>query len=392
MHNYAQRKRMNLIINNGSTSFRFTVYDENKKILSAKIENITFDNAYYKVEIDNQEFKNKCNVKNINDCIVLMNQILSTYSISENIEVIGIRIVSGGNVFNDTTIINNNNIEKIKLLKNFMPLHYNLIAETIHKCKEQYKGTIVGVFDNTFHNSIPKENYLYGLPMELSEKYGIRKYGYHGLSYSSIVSKYSENNDKEKMNSIICHLGGGSSICNIKNGKSYDTTMGFSPNSGLIMSSRCGDIDSSIVFYLNSLGFNNNEINLMLNKKSGYQGIVGFQDAKRIVEESEQGNEKAILLRKVIDINFKKELLSMMAINKPNEIIITGGMGTKNKEQREMLFSNLEDFNIQIDKSRNNLIWDADGIISTDKSLPVCVMVDDEELEMNKECIKVLKR
>lgn len=383
---------MNLIINNGSTSFRFTVYDENRKVLSAKIENITFNNAYYKVEIDNQEYKNKCDVKNINDCIVLMNQILTTYSIGEKIEAIGIRIVSGGNVFDNSTIIDKANIEKIKKLKNFMPLHYNLVAETIHRCNEYYKGTIVGVFDNTFHNTIPRENYLYGLPMELSEKYGIRKYGYHGLSYSSIVSKYAETHEKEKMNSVICHLGGGSSICNIKNGKSFDTTMGFSPNSGLIMSSRCGDIDSSIVFYLNKLGFSNDEINLMLNKESGYQGIVGFQDAKRIVEESKQGNEKAILLRNIIDANFKKELLAMMVGNKPNEIIITGGMGTKNKEQREMLFSNLEEFNIKIDKNKNNSIWDIDGIISTDDSLPVYVMVDDEELEINKECIKVLKR
>lgn len=383
---------MNLIINNGSTSFRFMVFDHNKKILSAKIENITFGNSYYKVEMAGEEFKSNCEVSNIEEAIVLMNQILSHYSLLDKIEVIGFRIISSGNVFEDTTILDKEELTKIKQLKKFMPLHYDAIAETIERCSKQDNKTMIGVFDNTFHKTIPIENCLYGIPLEYYYKYGIKKYGYHGLSYSSIVSRYQEGNPNTSMNAVICHLGGGSSICNIKDGRSFDTTMGFSPNSGLIMSSRCGDIDSSILFYLYDLGFTNEEIQRILNCKSGYDGIVGFQDAKRIVEESMIGNENAILLRKMIDSDFKKKLLSMMAINQPNEIIITGGMGTKNKEQREMLFSNLESFNIRIDKEKNDSIWDCDGTISAENSIPVLVMVDDEENEINKECMKVLKR
>ncbi len=385
---------VNLIINNGSTSFRFTIFYDNERVFDGKIENINSGNSYYQVIGENINDKKCFEINNIEEAFCLMNTLLLHYSIilsKEDIDTIGFRIVSGGNIFNDTSIINDK-IDKIKRLKEFMPLHYKSLIKSISLCKNYYDSILVGVFDNTFHNTIPIENFLYGIPLEFYEKYGIRKYGYHGISYSSIVNKYKEENEDKEMNSIICHLGGGSSICSIKNGKSYDTTMGFSPNSGLIMSSRCGDIDSSIIFYLINLGFDINEIEQTLNSKSGYYGYVGFQDAKKLVDEANRGNKNAILLRNIINNNFKKNLLSMMSTNKPNEIIITGGMGLKNKEQREMLFGSLEDFNIKIDKEKNNKLFDEDGIISKKDSIPIMVMKNDEEKEINNECLKVLAR
>ncbi len=386
---------VNLIINNGSTSFRFSVFCDEKKVFDGKIENINSGHSYYHVIGRDINEKKDMEVNNIEDAFVLMNSLLLHYSViasRRNVDTIGIRIVSGGNLFSDTTIINDK-IDDVQKLKSFMPLHFDSLIKSIYLCNEYYDNTpIVGVFDNVFHKTIPLQNQLYGVPLEWYSQYGIKKYGYHGISYSSIVHKYSEKINPDTMNSVICHLGGGSSICNIKDGKSFDTTMGFSPNSGLIMSSRCGDIDSSVIFYLISLGLEIHEIEKILNKESGYKAIVGFQDVKKIVEESLEQNKDAILLRQMIDNNFKKNLLSMMVLNPPNEIIVTGGIGLKNIEQREMLFSSLENFNIKIDKEKNNQLWNEDGVISKPNSIPIIVMDNDEEKEINSECIKILRR
>lgn len=392
-----------LVLNIGSTSFRFSIFDTKQLnlLISGKMENLGTQDSYCIYENAHEKIKFECDISNIREAINLMNQLLlndSTgiiNSISE-INAIGHRVIHGGEIFSDSTIVTDKIEKNIEKLIPLMPLHGPNILETIKLCRTSFKNAInIAVFDTSFHKTIPEENYLYAIPTLYYQKYGIRKYGAHGISYSSVLKRYSNiiQKNQEEVNTIICHLGGGCSMCNIKNGKSYDTTMGFTPLSGLIMATRAGSIDPSIITYLiKNCNMTVEEVEQMLNQESGYYGITKEKDAKRIVEESMSGNPKAILLRKMLNLDFKKNLLSMMAINRPESIILTGGMGTKNKEQREMFLDNLEQFNIIVDKEKNNKIFDSEAIISTDESLPIYVIPDNEEKEIATECIKVLRR
>ncbi len=392
-----------LVLNIGSTSFRFSIFDmEQLNLLaSGKLENLGSQDSYCIYEKSSKKIKFKYNIKNVHEAIDLMNKLLLNNSVGiinsiSEINAIGHRVIHGGEIFSDSTIVNNKTENSIEKLIPLMPLHGPNILETIKLCKTSFKNAInIAVFDTSFHKTIPKENYLYAIPTLYYQKYGIRKYGAHGISYSSVLKRYSNiiQKKQEEVNTIICHLGGGCSMCNIKNGKSFDTTMGFTPLAGLIMATRSGSIDPSIVTYLiKNCNMTVEEIEQMLNQKSGYYGIAKEKDAKKIVEESISGNQNAILLRKMLNIDFKKNLLSMMAVNRPESIILTGGMGTKNKEQREMFLDDLKQFNIIIDKEKNNKIFDSEAIISTEESLPIYVIPDNEEKEIASECIKVLRR
>ena len=392
-----------LVLNIGSTSFRFSVFDTKQLnlLMSGKFENLGTPNSYCIYENAHKKIKLKYNISNMYESVNLMNQLLlndSTgiiNSISE-IKAIGHRVIHGGEIFTDSTIVNDKVEDSIEKLIPLMPLHGPNIFETIKLCRTSFKNAInIAVFDTSFHKTIPEENYLYAIPTLYYQKYGIRKYGAHGISYSSVLKRYSNiiQKKQEEVNTIICHLGGGCSMCNIKNGKSFDTTMGFTPLAGLIMATRAGSIDPSIITYLiKNCNMTVEEVERMLNQESGYYGITKEKDAKKIVEESFNGNLSAILLRKMINADFKKNLLSMMSINRPESIILTGGMGTKNKEQREMFLEDLEQFNIIIDKEKNNKVFDSEAIISTDKSLPIYVIPDNEEKEIATECVKVLRR
>lgn len=392
-----------LVLNIGSTSFRFSVFDTKQLnlLISGKLENLSTPNGYCIYENAQKKIKFECNISNMYESVNLMNQLLlndSTGIINSinEISAIGHRVIHGGEIFTDSTIINDKVEDNIEKLIPLMPLHGPNILETIKLCRTSFKNAInIAVFDTSFHKTIPEENYLYAIPTLYYQKYGIRKYGAHGISYSSVLKRYSDiiQKKQEEVNTIICHLGGGCSICNIKNGQSFDTTMGFTPLAGLIMATRAGSIDPSIITYLiKSCNMTVEEVERMLNQESGYYGITKEKDAKKVVEESMSGNPNAILLRKMISIDFKKNLLSMMAVNRPESIILTGGMGTKNKEQREMFLDDLEQFNIIIDKEKNNKIFDSEAIISTEKSLPIYIIPDNEEKEIATECVKVLRR
>lgn len=392
-----------LVLNIGSTSFRFKLYDINRLdlIASGKMENLSTENSYCIYDNLNGKIKFDYNVSNVSDALSLTNKLILNDATGvidsiDEIAAIGHRVVHGGNFFKNSTIITNDIENKIEQLIPLMPLHGPRTLETIKLCKLLYKNSInVAVFDTAFHQTIPIENQLYAIPIHYYTKYGVRKYGAHGISYSSVLKRYTEIKqiNKDSINTIICHLGGGCSMCNIKNGKSFDTTMGFTPLAGLIMASRSGNIDPSIILYLiKNCNISVEQIEKELNEESGYYGITGETDAKKIVEESLKGNPKAIILRKMANNDFKKNLLGMMSINEPDSIILTGGMGTKNKEQRELFLSDLEHFNIIIDKEKNNKVFDLEAIISTNKSIPIYVIPDDEEKEIATECVKILRR
>lgn len=395
-----------LVINNGSTSFRFKLIEsETDEILaSGSFENIGTDNSYLKYKnINGINYKYNYSFKSISDsvdtmtCLITDRQIGVVQNIYE-IKALGFRVVHGGEIYKESTLIDDSVINNLIVLSNLMPLHGNNIIDSINECGRIFNNSSeIAVFDTTFHSTIPIENYLYALPKELYEKYGIRKYGFHGISYSSVLDRYSEliGKDKKDINTIICHMGGGCSMCCIKNGQSFDTTMEFTPVSGLIMASRSGSIDPGVITYLiKECKMSIEEIEEMINKQSGYFAVCNDTDAKSIVERSINHDQDAMLLRRLANIDFKKHLLMMMAnLEHTDSIIFTGGMGTKNKEQREMFMENLKQFGIIIDKEKNNKVFDETAKISSDSSnIPIYVVPDDEERQIVKECVKVLKK
>lgn len=393
-----------LVINTGSTSCRFNIINtKNRQVLAhGGAEYMGTSASYFKYEnYRGQKEQFNINIITCSDSLEIMNSyifgermgILNSY---KDITAIGHRVVHGGEKYVNSTIIDEKVFSDILTLSSMAPLHNFKALEAITKCQEMFQNiNNIAVFDTAFHSTIPKENYLYAIPKELYEKYGIRKYGFHGISYSYVLNRYSEmvNKDLNSINTVICHLGGGSSICAIKDGKSFDTTMGYTPLSGLIMASRSGSVDPALIPAIMKIyNLTVDEVLDMLNYSSGYFAICNDKNVKSIVERSEKGETDAILLRNMINLDFKRNLLSMMAnLNKIDSIILTGGISAKNKEQREMLMSNLEQFGLVLDKEKNKSIFDTESIISTKKSkIPIYLIPTNEELEIANQCEKVM--
>lgn len=395
-----------LVLNSGSTSLRFCLYDtESTKILArGSGEGIETRFSYYKyVNNKNNIKKEDISLYDNIDVLSLMCRDLVDKDIGvikelNKIDAIGHRIVHGGEKYIHATIIDDKVISDIQDLSLLAPMHNEKDLSLIKNCQKIFGNTInVGVFDTSFHSTIPIQNYLYAIPKEFYEKYGIRKYGFHGISYNYVLNRYCDivSQDKENINTVICHLGGGSSICAIKNGKSFDTTMGLTPLSGMMMASRCGSIDPSIVYYaMKKMNLSIDELFNILNNDSGYYSICNSKNMPDIVERSLNNDTDAILLRNMIAKDFKSNLFSMMAnLPRIDSIILTGGIGEKNKEQRKMLLSGLETFGIIIDKEKNSQCFNTDAIISTsDSKIPVYVVQSDEEQEIANQTFKVLMK
>lgn len=389
-----------LVFNNGSTSLRFSVLDTKKNIVLANggAENIGTISSYYKYE-NNRGYTQKkiIEINNSDDALKLIIESIFDVNIGvlnsvNDVDVIGHRVVHGGEKYFEPVIVDDDVLNDIERLSNFAPLHNKKIAENIRNCQIQFYGKEnIAVFDTSFHLTIPKENYLYAIPYELYEKYKIRKYGFHGISYNYVLNRYVDitNSKKDNSNVVICHLGGGSSICTIKNGKSFDTTMGFSPLSGLIMASRAGSVDPAMIPYIMKIyNMSADEVVNMLNINCGYFAMCNSKDTRVIVDRSLNGDSQSILLRNMINNDFKKYLLSMMAnIENVDAIIMTGGIGEKNIEQREMLLSGLTQFGILLDNDKNRSAFGIEAIISDKKSkIPVYVIPTDEEREIATQC------
>ena len=393
-----------LVLNGGSTSLRFSLYDTkcNDILARGSGEGIGTEFSYYKY-INNKGLTQKLDLplSNVNDvlamlCSDIVDKDLGVIKKLSDIDAIGHRIVHGGEKYTQATIINDAVISDIEELSLLAPMHNTKSISLINECKKVFENVInVGVFDTSFHSTIPIQNYLYAIPKEFYEKYKVRKYGFHGISYNYVLNRYCDitSRNKENTNVVICHLGGGSSICAIKNGKSFDTTMGLTPLSGMMMASRCGDIDPTVVYYaLKKMNLSADELFRILNNDSGYYSISNSKNMQDIVERSLNNDSDAILLRQMVDRDFKRNLLSMMVnLSRIDSIVLTGGIGEKNKEQREMLLSDLDAFGIVIDKEKNNQCFNNESIISDNSSrIPIYVIPADEEREIANQTSKLL--
>ncbi len=297
----------------------------------------------------------------------------------------GHRVAHGGEVFKDSVIIDDAVIKHIQDLSELAPLHTPAILKGIYATEELLPNIKkVAVFDTSFHQTMPAEAYLYGLPYELYEKYKIRRYGFHGTSHKFVAEKAAKmiGKDWHDLKIITCHLGSGASIAAIKNGQSVDTTMGFTPLEGLVMGTRCGDLDPGVLLYIaEKENMTSDQLNTMLNKKSGLVGLCGRSDMRDVRAGRDEGDPRCTDAFNVFAHHVKKYIGAYSAImNGCDILVMTGGIGENAWFMREPILSNMEFLGIEIDTALNATIMGEDKIISTPNSkVTTMVVTTDEE-------------
>ena len=324
-----------LVLNSGSSSIKYKLFHrESLKELHSGIKEEVVCHEESLDEILNQLIENK---------------IIKTF---EDICVVGHRVVHGGNYFDTAVTIDDGVSKKIEDLSSLAPLHNPANLAGIKAISKLSPSAIqVAVFDTAFHQTIPNFASIYPLPYEYYEKYDIKKYGFHGTSHQYVTKKASEilNKEIKDINLITLHLGNGASVCAIKNGISVDTSMGFTPLEGLMMGTRCGDIDSSLVINLqDKLNLSYKDINNILNKQSGFKGICGSSDLREVIKLSQNGDKKALLAIEMFVYRIKKYIGSyLMILENIDAIIFTGGIGENSQLIRDMITASTDKFNLK---------------------------------------------
>jgi acetate kinase len=311
------------------------------------------------------------------------------------IDAVGHRVVHGGTAFSETTIITREVKDKIGELSQLAPLHnpHNLegilIAEELFPNAKQ-----VAVFDTAFHQTIPLKARKYAIPDEFYTKHGIQLYGFHGTSHKYVTEKAISFLDKKAAKIISIHLGNGCSITAVHNGKSTDHSLGFAPSNGLIMGSRSGDIDHSMIFYLvDSLGYSLQEVNDLLNKKSGMLGLTGYSDLREIQAKANEGDTKCRLALEMNAYRIKKYIGAYSsAMNGLDTLIFTAGIGENSGYLRELVCSEMDFFGIELDTEKNNhKSSEFREIHKSSSRVKILVIPTNEELEIAKQTFQLLK-
>ncbi len=387
-----------LVLNCGSSSLKYQLIDmKTEEVLaSGKYERIGEDEAFITHKVNGQKIEITHPAKNHEEAIdfTLKQLIHPEYKVVDSldeIEAIGHRLAHGGMKITQSVVIDDDVIAVLKECTDLAPLHNPAGIIGVEACKRVMPGKpMVGVFDTAFHQTIPEERYLYPIPYEYYEKYGVRKYGFHGTSHMYVSKRLAEieNTPIENLKIITCHLGQGSSVCAVEAGKSVDTSMGLTPLAGVPMVTRSGDIDPSVVtFLMKKENKTADEIETILNKKSGVQGISGLAPDFRVIEnESVAGNKRALVAMN----NFKYAVAGFIAkyavaMNGVDAIIFTGGVGENQINIRKGICERLGFMGVTLDDERNN-VRSEETLISKDSSkVRVYVIPTNEELMIAKE-------
>ncbi|MGL4769054.1 MAG: acetate/propionate family kinase [Mycoplasmoidaceae bacterium] len=376
-----------LIINSGSSSLKYSVYDINNiEICSGMCERIFIDGIFkYKNKMMEDAEEIDINFSNHNAAIDYLIKFLKEKKViikEEDILGIGHRVVNGGSN-KQSVIINNNIIKELEAVIPLAPLHNAPAINVIKIIKQKFPNTInVAVFDTAFHTTMPEKAYVYAVPKIWREKYGLRRYGYHGTSYRFIVSKFNQIKKRHSSNLIICHLGNGASICAVENNLSIHTTMGLTPLAGLIMGTRCGDIDPSIHKYISeNTNMDLTTIDNILNKESGLFGLTSSSDFRDVTLKAENNDHDALL---AIDL-FTQKIADYIVIyinllkNKVDAIIFTAGIGENASLAIEKIFEKIFIDNFQINKEINKENYSEYIMISKKNSREIYKIRTNEE-------------
>ena len=394
-----------LCVNAGSSSLKFQVYEmpEEKVLINGYIEKIGAEDCFWTVKVNGEKIKRAKYLKDHTEAAkVLIDELLENKVVEslDEIKGVGHRVLHGGEKYSDSVIITDEVIEDIVSLTKLGPLHHPGNLAGIRAMKESFKDVpMVAVYDTAFHATMPKKHYIYPVPMEWYEKYGVRKYGFHGTSHKYITTKMKEKLNKENVNLIICHIGSGSSIACVKDGKCYDTTMGLTPLDGLMMGTRSGAIDPSILeFVCKESGKDITEITNELNKKSGFLGVAGQADCRDVEELMEKDDENAKLAYEMYTDRVAKYIAEyyIKLDGKVDAIVFTAGVGENGPMFRSLVLKKLNALGIYEDEEANNKVAAylemSEGKISSDESsVDVVVLPTNEELMIVKDTYELVK-
>ena len=388
-------------INSGSSSLKFTLFDmkDEKVIANGLFERIGMDGSRYIIKYNDEKLTEEIELPNHTETVrilldkLLVLEIVKSY---EEIAAVGHRILHGKDIFSESTVLTENVIQQLEAIQDLGPLHMKANIAGIRAFQEVLPDVpMVGVFDTAFHQTMNEETFLYGVPYRWYQDYGVRKYGFHGTSHRFIAKSVKELLGKEQFKLISCHIGNGGSICAISDMKCVDTSMGFTPLAGIMMGTRSGDVDPSIIPYvMEKEGKNVGEVLEDLNRNSGLLGLSSASsDMRDIVSLCEEGNERAILaknkyVRRVVDYIAQYYVL----LGGADILVFTAGVGENNLVIRKEICEKLSPLGIKIDLDKNNTRGEMIKISAEDSSVPVYVIPTNEELMIARDTLRILNR
>lgn len=394
-----------LVLNCGSSSVKYKLIEikANKVLAEGGIEKIGLPDAFIKFKFGNEKIQQDLD---INDHVGAIKSILDNLTSKEygcikdfkEIDAVGHRVVHGGEKFNKSVLINDEVIAKIKECYGIAPLHNPVNMAGINAINEVLPEVPqVGVFDTAFHQTMPAKSYMYALPYKYYAEDGVRRYGFHGTSHRYVSQRVCEFLGVEPKGKkiITCHVGNGGSITAVKDGKSVDTSMGLTPTEGLMMGTRCGDVDpGALIFLMDKHNLSSKDMLNMVNKESGLAGISGVSsDMREITAAANQGNEKAILSLEMYEQRITKYVGAFAAeMGGVDIIVFTGGVGEHQSSTRANVCNPLRFMGVEIDDAANDANNGDEGIISTPNSaVKVVVIPTDEEYMIAKDTEAIIE-
>lgn len=396
-----------LVVNAGSSSLKYQLIDMKDESVIAKgnCDRIGIDGHISHKTSDGRSFEADCAFPTHTEAF---EKLVETLTVSDaavikdmsEISAVGHRIVQGAEIFDKTTLVTDEVIQKIDDLQELAPVHNHPHALALWACKKVIPENVpqVVVFDTAFHQTMPPKAYMFGLPYDDYEKYHVRKYGFHGTSHRFVSSALAEamGKDIKDLKIVSCHLGNGSSITAVDGGKSVDTSMGFTPLDGLLMGTRTGCVDpSAVTFVADKHGFTPAEMSNYMNKKSGFLGVSGISsDNRDISTAASQGNEKAQLVTEMLVYEIKKYIGSYAAaMNGLDAVIFTGGIGENAFDVRASVCKDMEFFGIKLDEKANDgLRGKLQKISAPDSKVDVWVVPTNEELLIARDTLALISK
>ena len=391
-----------LVINSGSSSIKFQLIEmpEKRILANGMVERIGLVGSKIDLNIDGKEYEEVRDIQNHEQGLEMVASLLLEPTVgllknADEIDAVGHRVVHGGSSFSKTVLIDQEVKEKIKDLFSLAPLHnpHNLkgieVSEKIFKRASQ-----IAVFDTAFHQSMPEEAFRYAIPERFYSDHQIRAYGFHGTSHKYVSMEAITYLNKENSKIITIHLGNGCSITAIKNGQSIEHSLGFGPMNGLVMGTRSGDIDQSVIFYMmDELGYSSNEVKKILQEESGMNGLTGFSDLREIETNAEQGDVTCNLALKMNAYRVKKYIGAYIAVlNGADAIVFTAGIGENSDTMRKLICSDLDFLGIQLDADKNSVrAKEIREIQKESATVKILVIPTNEEIEIAKQSYELVK-
>lgn len=389
-----------LVVNAGSSSLKFKMFEmpSEEVLISGVFERIGIEGSFYTVKVNGDKEEKKIELKDHKQAFEILVKELVDNNLVESldeVEAIGHRVVQGGSFFDKSVIASVDVKEKIEELNSLAPLHNPAALTGIKAAEEVFpNATQTVVFDTAFHQTMPEENYLYALPYEMCVENKVRRYGAHGTSHRYVSEKMNEILGRVDTKLITCHIGNGASISAVLNGKCLNTSMGLTPNAGLIMGTRCGDIDATILPYImEKLNLSCKEMDNIMNKQSGLLGVSGVSSDSRDIENGiKEGNKRCELAQKM----YVRRIVDYIAkyyveLGGCDGIVFTAGVGENSVPVRRQVMEELKVLGIFLDEEKNNIRGSLQRISTNESKVPVYVIPTDEEVMIARDTFDLAK-